>query len=163
MINSTELGVGLITISETSPKEKHNFNVNIALDGYRLPFYTGSKSSRGGVAIYTKSDLSVFERDGLKVMDVNFEAVWIEIEVEKGKNIICGCVYRHPSSDMTEFINYISKCLTTILKENKECYVMEDFNVDLLKYDTCSKHKEFLNTMISFGFFTSYPTTIKNH
>ena len=90
------------------------------MEGYRLPFYTGSKTSRGGVAIYTKNDLSVFERDDLKVMDVNFEAVWIEIEVEKGKNIICGCVYRHPSSDITEFINYISKCLTTILKENKE-------------------------------------------
>ena len=31
-------------------------------------------------------------------------------------------------------------------------YVTGDFNVDLLKYDTCSKHKEFLNTMTSFGF-----------
>ena len=89
LINSTELDVDLIAISETSQKEKHNRR-------YRLPFYTGSKTSRGGVAIYTNNDLSVFERDDLKVMDVNTEVVWIEIEVEKGKNIICGCVYRHP-------------------------------------------------------------------
>ena len=46
----------------------------------------------------------------------------------------------------------ISKCLATISKENKECYVTGDFNIDLLKYDTCSKHKEFLYTMTSFGF-----------
>ena len=62
------------------------------------------------------------------------------------------CISASYSSDITEFINYISKCLTTLLIENKECYVTGDFNLDLLIYDTCSKHKEFLNTMTSFVF-----------
>ena len=35
-----------------------------------------------------------------------------------------------------------------------ECYVIGDFNIDLLKYDICSKHKVFLNTMTSFGFLS---------
>ena len=85
-------------------------------------------------------------------MDANYEAVWIEIEMEKAKNIVSGCVHRHPSSDINEFANYISKCLTTISKENRECHATGDFNIDLLKYDICPKHKEFVNTMTSFGF-----------
>ena len=108
LINSTELDVDLITTSETSQKEKHNFNINIALRDTGFHSTLDHKTSSGGVAIYTKNDLSVFERDDLKVMDVNFGGM---DEVEKGKNI-CGYVYQHPSSDITEFINYISKCLT---------------------------------------------------
>ena len=84
-------------------------------------------------------------------MDAN-EAIWIEIEIEKAKNIISGCVYRHPSSDENKFTNYISKCLTTISIENKKCYVTGDFNIDLLKYDICSKYKKLLNYHDFFWF-----------
>ena len=89
-----------MSISETSQKEERNFDGNIAMDGHRLLFSTRSKTSRGGVAIYVRNDLGAFERDALNIMDANCEAVWIEMEMEKAKNIISGCVYRHPSSDM---------------------------------------------------------------
>ena len=62
------------------------------------PFTTGSKSARGGVAIYVKDDLKAFERDDLNIIENEFEAIWIEIDIEKSKNIICGCFYRHPNS-----------------------------------------------------------------
>ena len=68
----------------------------------------------------------------LKEMISICEAVWIEIEIEKAKNITSGCVYRHPSSDKYKLTNYISKCLTTISIENREYYVTGDFNIDLL-------------------------------
>ena len=67
----------------------------------------------------------------LKKIDDCFEAVWVEINVDKAKNIICGCIYRHPNSDIQVLENYINKCLTKISKENKECYLSGDFNVDL--------------------------------
>ena len=51
-INSLELDIDLISRSETSQKEERNFDISITMDGYRLPFSTGSKISRGGVAIY---------------------------------------------------------------------------------------------------------------
>ena len=73
-------------------------------------FATGSKSARGGVAIYVKDDLKAFERDDLKIIENEF-AIWIEIDIEKSKNIICGCFYRYPNSHINDFINYISKTL----------------------------------------------------
>ena len=51
----------------------------------------------------------------------------VELENEKSKNIICGSFYRHPNSDIATFDNYVSKCLTKISKENKNCYLLEIF------------------------------------
>ena len=83
-------------------------------------FATGSKFSKGGVALYTKDNINAFEREDLKNIDDCFEAIWVEINNEKSKNIICGCVYRHPNSDIQTFDNYINKCLTKITKEWKQ-------------------------------------------
>ena len=67
---------------------------------------TGSKFNKGGVTIYTK------EREDLKKIDDCFEAIWGEIKNDKTKNIICGCIYRHPNSDIDK-----DKCLKKIDKE----------------------------------------------
>ena len=47
----------------------------------------------GGVAIYTKSNISAFTRDDLGKIDKSFERVWIEIQVDGSENIIIiiGC------------------------------------------------------------------------
>ena len=65
---------------------------------------------------------------------------------------MCGCVYRHPKTDIDELTNYISKCISKISKEKKESFIAGDFNVDLLKYECSSKHQNFLNMMTSSGF-----------
>ena len=67
-VNSSELDIDLISRSETSQKEERNSDINIAMDGYRLPFSTGSKTSRGGDIIYVKNGLSVFESDDLNML-----------------------------------------------------------------------------------------------
>ena len=105
-----------------------------------------------GVAIYSKTDINTVDRNDLNIVDKSFEAVWIEIKNEKRKNIVCGCLYRHPNSDIEDFTDYLTKILAKINKENKECYISGDFNIDLLKYDTNSKYSDFLNTMTSSGF-----------
>ena len=92
------------------------------------------------------------DRNDLNIVDKSFEAVWIEVKNEKRKNIVCSCIYRHPNSDIENFTDYLSKILAKINKENKECYISGDFNIDLLKHDTNSKYSDFLNTMTSSGF-----------
>ena len=64
-----------------------------------------------------------------------------------------------------EFTKVVSKTLTTINKEKKECYILGDFNVDLLKYDTNSKCRDFLNSVTSFMFlpYILHPTRISDH
>ena len=84
---------------------------------YKPPFATGSKFSKGGVAIYAKDNLNTTKRDDLIEISDSFEAIWIEINMDKTKNIICGCVYRHPNTDISIFENYISKCLRQLIKK----------------------------------------------
>ena len=48
-----------------------------------------------------------------------------------------------------ELTNYISICLSKIAKEKKSCYLLGDFNIDLLKYETNSKNRDFLNGLTS--------------
>ena len=75
----------------------------------------------------------------LNIVDKSFEAVWVEIKTDKTKNIVCGCIYRHPNNEVELCNDYISKCLDKITKEKKECYLSGDFNIDLLKYETNNK------------------------
>ena len=112
LINSSECDINVLCISETSQKENIHFNLNVNIEGYRQPFALGSKSSRGGVAIYVKNDIDVVERNDLNIINKAFECLWVEIRNEKHKNIVCGCLYRHPNSDIDDFREYISKCLT---------------------------------------------------
>ena len=151
-VSSTEFDIDIINISETSQKENCNFDSNISIDGYRQPFSIGSKTIKGGVLTYVRENINVIERDDLNICDKSFEAVWVEIINAKAKNIVSCCLYRHPNTDIGEFIEYISKCLVKINKEKKECYLAGDFNIDLLKYDTNNKYAEFLNTMTSYGY-----------
>ena len=68
--------------------------------------------------------------------------IWVELNCGKTKNIVCGCVYRHPNS-MNLLKYHISKCLAKISKEEKKCYIAGDFNVDPLKYGNNNKrHKK---------------------
>ena len=156
------MDIDVIGISETSQEEGQNFKGNVNIEGYKPPFCMGSKTARGGVALYAKEDLDTWERDDLDTANQFYEGIWIEIENKKCKNIIVGCLYRHPSSDINDFELYLSKCLTMITKEKKECYIMGDLNVDLLKYETSNKHRDFINNMTSFGYlpYINQPTRI---
>ena len=62
-------------------------------------------------------------------------------------------------SSEIEFLHYFSKVLAKLNKENMECYMASDFNIDILKYHTNNKYFEFFNTVTSFGF--SFPTFYK--
>ena len=69
-----------------------------------------------------------------------------------------GCIYRHPGSDIPiqEFTNYhLDPILEKIGSENKQCVLMGDFNVDLLKTNSHIASSEFYNNLTSH-FFTPY-------
>ena len=108
------MDINIINISETSQKLNESFNSNLSIESYTCPFTTGSKFSKGGLTIYAKENLNVIERDDLKEISDSFEIIWIEINMDKTKNIICGCAYRHPNTDISIFTNYME-----VLKKNK--------------------------------------------
>ena len=81
-----------------------------------------------------------------------FQALRIEIQFLKKTNIICGVIYRqHNSPD--QFQTYFDEILGKLSTQNKPIYVMGDFNIDLLKSETCDFSHNYLLSLQSYSFF----------
>ena len=81
------------------------------------------------------------------------EALFIERVKPRGKNSIVGVVYRPPGQNVNKFIVNTDSIISKISRENKKCFIMGDFNLNLLN---CQNHKltnKFLDTMYSNMFF----------
>ena len=97
----------------------------------------------------------------------HFETIFIEIIFPNKKNLIVGCIYRHPKSSISigDFTNtHLEPTLQKISLEKKQCIVMGDFNVDLLKSDNDNYSNLFYNNMSSnfFSPFILQPTRLQS-
>ena len=159
--------IDIITITETSHNDHDKFKTNIKIKDYDL-FSTPTKSSKGGTAIFSKQKFDTTERLDLKIQHEHFEATWIELKNKKGKNVICGCIYRHPHDIVDifkDFLNYLEICISKLTKENKTIYICGDFNADLLKYEDNNNYKKFYDLASSYGIFPTIllPTRVTEH
>ena len=58
------------------------------------------------------------------------------VEICNKKNVIIGCIYRHPSMGLNEFNDdFFNPLLENIATDNKKLFLVGDFNIDLLKVD----------------------------
>ena len=86
----------------------------------------------------------------------------MEINRPKEKNIVVGGVYRPPNQNLQDFMNSLDSLLASISKENKICYVLGDWNLDLINHHCHDSTGELLETMYSRVFFPliTRPTTL---
>ena len=96
----------VIGVSETWNSFENPIKTNVEIPGYSY-FPVQSHSQNGGVALYVKSGLAPTPRPDLGKDSTSFESVWVEVENKKGKNDLFCCVYRHPSSDLDSFSEYL--------------------------------------------------------
>ena len=161
---STNIPFDVIGITETKQQVDQNFLVNVDLEGYTLHTQP-SKRSCGGCAIYVNSHLDHIIRDDLSTLDDNYETRWVEIKNYKSKNFLYCCVYRHPETDMSSFIDHIDLTLQKVQKENKTVFMMGDFNINLLKYESHPETNDFINLMVSHYLLPHilHPTRVTDH
>ena len=112
-LNMLNIPFDTIGIFESKQQVGKDFLINIQMDGYSM-YSQPSKSSCGGCVLYVNSRLDHHVRDDLSVIEDDYETIWIEINNHKSKNLLCCCLYRHPSSDFTN--------LTTILVQSYKKY-----------------------------------------
>ena len=106
------------------------------------------------MAIYASKSLNVFKRTDLSITDDEFETVWVEINNTKVKNILCCCAYRHPSFNPVRFKEHIESILSKLARENKNIFIMGDFNINLL---TCENHPESNDFILMLNSFFLLP------
>ena len=78
-----------------------------------------------GTAIHVNKKFNNIERKDLKALNGDYESVWVEIKNKFSKNIVTGCIYRHPRYNFKEFMcwnemkwNEIFSELTIVQKKN---------------------------------------------
>ena len=73
------------------------------------------------------------------------------------KNSLIGVIYRaHTAID--DFTNDFDPILQTISNEKKECYIMGDYNIDLLKDDSDRPRHDYLDLIYSYCMIPSIIT-----
>ena len=95
-----------------------------------------------------------------------FESIFIEIVCPKSSNIIVGCIYKRLSLQVNNFTNdIILSLLEKLNKENsKKIFLLGNFNIDLLQYETSEPVINFVD-ILSSNFLSPLillPTRISN-
>ena len=153
----------IIAISETWLTEERGVNFEIA--GYELNYINRKNKRGGGVAIYVDSRLryKIIENMTTAIDDV---CECISIEILMGmmmKNVIVSCVYRAPENNIECFNRAMEELL--VKTDQKVCYIVGDFNLNLLNVESNKQIEEFVNQMYSMSYYPmiSKATRITGH
>ena len=64
------------------------------------------------VALFVSNHLE-FSRSDLDISDDGMESCWIELARNAQKNVVIGCVYRHPKGNRELYHNILKKTIRT--------------------------------------------------
>ena len=133
LITLSHLKFEFHVIARTEHKIRNPIPIqNIEIPGYHEFIYDSSETTHGGTGLYVHKSLAYKNRNDSKLVPPHpgvFESTFIEIILPGRKNLIVGCIYRHPSSNYTvnQFNNdHIEPLLQKISTENKICSLMGD-------------------------------------
>ena len=118
------------------------------MKGYSFVHKPRKQRRGGGVCLYVDRKFNFSVRDDLSFSNEYVDTLFIEIEMESEKNIIFGVVYKAPNSDAHTFNGMLEHCVESIAKESKLCYIVGDFNFDILKYSTNASTNDFLSIYV---------------
>ena len=147
LLSNCDLKFDFIGISETGFK---NYPTIFDLEGYNNTDCP-TESSKGGVRLYISKKFNYKSRNDLQIYkSEKLESTFAEIITDKGKkNLIVGCIYKHPDMPVDEFNVHLSKTFEKLINENKKVIILGDFNIDLMKTDIHSESSDFLDLITS--------------
>ena len=124
------------------------------LKGYHMvESHRGSPG--GGVSICVRDDISFFERPDLNKFNDNIESIFIEInkdQLNTAKNVLVGVLYRPPNQDISICNDDLSNLLEKIRREDKFCYLLGDYNLNILNYESHRLTGDFVDLLSSHSF-----------
>ena len=142
----------VVGLTETKIKKEIPPIYDTSFTGYTL-YKTDTESDCGGTALYIADHYNCKPRgdlDSIFYKTRELESTFVEIITTNKKNIICGCIYRHPKMDVNEFnVNYLNPLLTKLGNEGKTLFFLGDFNIDLLKTGNDTDISNFFDSLSS--------------
>ena len=145
LLDELDFHFDVIGISETKITNSNESNAHPNISGYVFE-HVPTPLASGGIGLFVDQSLnySVLE----KISNEAFQALWVEISFVDHKNIVCGIIYRqHNSPD--DFLTYLDRTIEKMVSDDKDVYIMGDFNIDLLKCETSQVSQDFLLSLRS--------------
>jgi len=138
----------IVALTETRITNLKEIDFNPNISGYVFE-YVPTPLSAGGVGIYINENLdyTVVERTS----NPAFQALWIEILVPNKRNVICGVLYRQHNSPES-FLSYFNETVERFNACDKTVYIAGDFNIHLLKSESCNYAHNCLLSLQSYSF-----------
>ena len=156
---------GIIGLSETKIIRNICPNFDKSLPGYKY-FDTSTESSMGGTILYVNNKFNSVPRNDLEIVmykSKELESSFVELINQGKKNIVIGCIYRHPCMNLSDFnSNYLKNILDKLSIENKNVYLLGDFNVDLMNIENNPIISNYFDIFSSHCFIPHilYPTRV---
>ena len=107
-----------------------------------------------GVAPCVKDCIDFNIRHDLFNSSEHIESAFIEIDkdcVGTDSNVIIGVIYRPPGTDISLFNESLCNILSELQIENKLCYLLGDYNLNLLNTNGHTLTREFVDIMYSYS------------
>ena len=107
----------------------------------------------GGVSLFIHNSIQFKCIESLSILNENLECIFIEIETIRKKPIMVGAIYRPPNTNISSFISdHLNPVLMNNSLQSKHCYIVGDFNINLLNQSSHLLTSQFIDTMFSFSF-----------
>ena len=140
----------IVALAETNIYENQKDLYKIS--GDYTPVYQSkidNKVKGSGLGLYIRNDISFEPINELATCNENIEYKFIKVS-QKNEQTIVGIVYRPPSGDLKVFNQEFELILSKLPDTN--CYILGDFNVNLLKTKNGSE-SDFEEIIISNGYY----------
>jgi hypothetical protein len=156
----------IVALTETWLKP-HNVDL-FPIDNYNHEYSIRQLKPGGGISLYIKDTIDYHIRTDLNHSDDELDMIWLELDKRTTgttKNILYGCIYRRPDTDIKVFNDRLLSVMDIIRHENKFIYHVGDYNIDLLKHQTHLPTNDFININFAntLSPFINKPTRITEH
>ena len=151
LLDATQHEFSAIGISETWVNDVNQNYRNIT--GYRFISSNRADKCGGGAGLLTLLCLMSCLICVFLTLHF-FDSVFVEIESPRGKTLIVGTIYRPPKQNLLEFMEYCQPLIEQVTRDNKLCYITDDFNLDLPDSDLPSITNDFINVLFSHALFS---------
>ena len=152
LLDATQHEFSAIGISETCVNNVNQNYINFI--GHRFISSNRVDKCGGGAGLCLPDTLAFNILPDFRISNsALFDSVFVESENLRGKNLIVGKIYCSPNQNFLEFMESFQPFFERVTRDNKLCYIMSDFNLDLLNSDLYSVTNDFVNMLFSHALF----------
>ena len=153
-LKSLTIEFNIIGLSETwlSYENAHVYG----MDDYQHIYKCRPSRRGGGDSVFGRDGIDFTILQHLNISTDICECLFIEIkktEFVTDHDVVIGIIYSPPNRNVQQFNECLLEILSNINLTNKLCFLMEDFNINLLQQDAHAPTSEFLETLYSFSYF----------